>query len=66
MVINMFFAENCEVLNDEHGECFHYEVSAMYRTYQGKCSSQILAEHCCRVTKRFSCAVEMEAEEGLN
>jgi hypothetical protein len=44
------FAENCEVLNDVHGECFHYEVSARERTYQGKCSSPILAEYCWRIT----------------
>jgi len=43
------FPENCEALNDENGECFHYGGPAMWRTYQGKCSSPILAECCLRI-----------------
>lgn len=47
------FPEKCRVLNNEHGECFHLDISAMEKTYQGKWSSLMLAD-CCWVVTRNS------------
>ncbi|GFX83362.1 uncharacterized protein TNCV_908801 [Trichonephila clavipes] len=31
-----FFPENLGAVSDEHGECFHQEISAIEKRYQGK------------------------------
>ena len=49
-MVKIFVQKIVRPLNDEHGECFHYEGPAMERTYQGKCSSPILVEYCLRIT----------------
>jgi len=30
------FPENCDAVSDEHGECFHQDISSMEKRYQGK------------------------------
>ena len=44
------FPANCWTLNNEQGECFRCDVSAMMKTYQGKWSSPMLVEYCWIVT----------------
>jgi len=45
------FPEKCGALNNEHGECFHLDISAMEKTYQGKRSSLMLANYSWVVTR---------------
>jgi len=40
-----FFPENCAV-SDEHGKCFHQEISSIEKRYQGKWNCAILADCC--------------------
>jgi hypothetical protein len=40
------FPENCGALDDEHGEYFHRNISAVEKTYQAKFSSPKLAGYC--------------------
>jgi len=41
-----FFPENCGAVSDEHGECFHQDISSMEKRYQGKWNFAILADYC--------------------
>jgi len=41
-----FFPENCGAVSDEHGECFHEDISSMEKRYQGKCNCAMLADYC--------------------
>ena len=41
-----FFPDNIGVVSDEHGECFHQEISAMKKRYQGQWSARMLADYC--------------------
>jgi hypothetical protein len=45
------FPVNCGVLSDEHGECFHQDISAMENRYTGKGNVSILADYCWTVRK---------------
>jgi len=45
------FPENRGTLNNEQGERFRYDVSAMVKTYQGMWRSPLLAEYCWIVTR---------------
>jgi len=40
-----FFPENCGAVSDEHGECFHQDISSMEKIYQGKWKYDILADY---------------------
>ena len=37
---------NCGEVNDEHGERFHQDITAMEKRYQGKWNPSILADYC--------------------
>ena len=39
-----FFPNNCGMVSDEHGECFHQEIATMEKRYQGKWSNSMLAD----------------------
>jgi len=41
-----FFLENCGALSDEHGECFHQNISSMEKRYQRKLNCAVLADYC--------------------
>lgn len=41
-----FFPENLGAVSDEHGERFHQDISSMEKRYQGKWSSNMLADYC--------------------
>jgi hypothetical protein len=45
------FPENYGALNDEHGECFITDISALQNTYQCTCSSWMSANYCWTVTR---------------
>ena len=38
------FPENCGALTKEHGECVHYDISAVQTTNQGKWSARMMAD----------------------
>jgi len=42
----VFFPENCDSVNDEHGERFHQDIAAMEGRYKGKWSPSMLADYC--------------------
>jgi len=42
----IFFPENCGVVSDEHGECFHQDISSMEKRYQRKWKCAMLADCC--------------------
>jgi hypothetical protein len=44
--LNFFFPENCGAVSDEHGECFHQDISSMEKRYQGKWNYAMLADYC--------------------
>jgi hypothetical protein len=39
-----FFPDNCGMVSDEHGECFHQEIATIKKRYQGKWSTSMLAD----------------------
>jgi hypothetical protein len=41
-----FFPLNCVTVSDEHGECFHQDISIMERRYTGKWSTATLRDYC--------------------
>jgi len=41
-----FFPENCVAVSNEHGECFHLDISSMGKRYQGKWNSAMVANYC--------------------
>jgi hypothetical protein len=41
-----FFPENLGVVNDEHGEKFHQDISNMENRYQGTWSLSVLPDYC--------------------
>ena len=41
-----FFTENCGAVSEEHGECFHQDISSMEKSYQGKWNCAMLADYC--------------------
>jgi len=41
-----FFPENCGAVSDEHGECFHQDISLMEKRYQGKWNCAMLVDKC--------------------
>ena len=41
-----FFPENCGAVSDEHGECFHQDISSMEKRCQGKWNCAMLANYC--------------------
>jgi len=41
-----FFPENCGAVSDEHGECFHQDISSMEKRYQGKWNCAMLGDYC--------------------
>ncbi|GBN87735.1 hypothetical protein AVEN_235178-1 [Araneus ventricosus] len=41
-----FFHDNCEQVNDEHGERFHQDIANMDKWYQGNRSTAMLADYC--------------------
>jgi hypothetical protein len=45
------FFRKTVALSNEHGECFRHDISAVEMRYQGKCSSPILADYYCTVTR---------------
>lgn len=38
-----FFSENCGMVSDEHGECFHQDIATVEQRRQGKWSTAMLA-----------------------
>ena len=42
----IFSPENCGAVSDEHGECFHRDISSMEKRYQGKWNCAMLADYC--------------------
>jgi hypothetical protein len=40
-----FFPENCGALSYEYGECFHRDIAAKEKRYQGKWSSSMLTDY---------------------
>jgi hypothetical protein len=40
------FPVNCGVTSDEHGECFHQDISVMQNRYKGKWSAAMLTDYC--------------------
>ena len=58
------FPENFGAFTNEHGECVHYDISALETINQGKWSAQMLAD-CCN--KRFCrCGIERQAKRLRN
>jgi len=41
-----FFPLNCGEVSDEHGECFHQDISMMEHRYKEKCSAAMLGDYC--------------------
>ena len=41
-----FFPDNLGDVSDEHGECFHQDISFMEQRYQGKYSSAMMSDFC--------------------
>jgi hypothetical protein len=41
-----FFADNCGMVSDEHGERFHQDIATMEKRYQGNWSTSMLADYC--------------------
>ena len=41
-----FFPDNLGAVSDEHGECFHQDISALEKRYQGQRSARMLSEYC--------------------
>jgi len=46
-----FFPDNCGMVSDEHGECFHQENAMMKNWYQGKWSASMLANYYSTLTR---------------
>jgi hypothetical protein len=40
------FPETCSAVSDEHGECFHQDISSMEKRYQGKWNCAMVADYC--------------------
>jgi len=59
-----FFLENCGALSDEHGECFHQDISSMEKRYQGKWNCAMLADYCWTLA-RDAPAMEYKRQAGL-
>jgi len=47
----VIFPENCVAVCDEHGECFHQDISSMEMRYQGKWNCAMLADYCCTLAR---------------
>ncbi|KDR17432.1 hypothetical protein L798_08559 [Zootermopsis nevadensis] len=45
-----FFPQNLGAVSDEHGECFHQDISVMEKQYQGKWNVNILPDYCCSIS----------------
>ena len=41
-----FFPGNHGAVSDEHGECFHKDISSMEKRYQGKWNCAMLTDYC--------------------
>lgn len=41
-----FFPANLGDVSDEHGECFHQDISVIEKLYQGKDLCAMLADYC--------------------
>jgi hypothetical protein len=41
-----FFPDNCRMVSDQHGECFHQEIATMEKQYRGNWSTSMLADYC--------------------
>jgi hypothetical protein len=41
-----FFPDNCGMVSDRHGECFHQEIATMKKWYQGKWTTSMLGDKC--------------------
>jgi len=41
-----FLPENYGAVSDEHGECFHQDISSMGKRYQGKWNCAMPADYC--------------------
>ena len=52
-----FFPDNCGAVSDEHGECFHQDISSMEKGYQGKWNCAMLAD-CCWTWARDALTME--------
>jgi len=45
------FPENLGEVSDEHGEKFHQDILAMEKRYQGKWTSNMLADYCWKLER---------------
>jgi hypothetical protein len=46
-----FFPDNLGAVNDEHGERFHQDISALKKRYQGQRSASMLSDYCWTVKR---------------
>jgi hypothetical protein len=46
-----FFPPKCDAVSDEHGECFHQDISAMKHKYKSTWSAAMLADYCWMVKR---------------
>ena len=44
--LDFFSPENYGAVSDEHGECFHQDISSMGKRYQGKWNCAMPADYC--------------------